>query len=206
MRERGSLVLIGPGISFEIPQPFDEFFEAIEFARPTTGNDDRLRTISGETPTRQERATAVLKWIGYGMALLAAVGLIVGFFLGFPIRGYLFLAFGAMGVCVVLFVVAMLVGLRDRFYLVPGGVAVVRRAARRGRPPRITVFSRTDSVLVYRMVSTGKTMILCFELWTHLGRVVRRAVSEREAISLLAVWQSAQEPLDDDKLEALVSC
>lgn len=204
MRENGSLVIIGSGVRFDIPQPFDEFFEAIEIARATTGNDERLKTISGEAPTRQERVLEVFKWIGYSIGILAVVGLMIGFFFGFPFRAFLSIGLSGLAIGVTFLLVALLVRLRDRFFLVPGGVAVVRRAARRGRPPRITVFSRTDSCLVYRIVSTGKSSVLCFELWTHLGRVVRRAVSEREAISLLAVWQSAQAPLEDDRLEAML--
>lgn len=205
MRESGGLAFIGPGVHFEVPPPFDEFFEAIEIAGATLNDDERLKTISGLKPTRSERIGRVIQYVAVTLGVLAAVGLFVGYFKGFPFRAYRVIAITLMGVGLAIVLLRMLIRLRARLFLVPGGVAVVRRGGRRGGRPRITVFSPADSCLVFRLVHTGKTVILVMELWTHVGKVVRRAVSERTAMSVLAVWRSAQPPLEDDRLEALVT-
>lgn len=206
MRECGGLVLLGPGVKFEIPPAFDEFFEAIEIATPFWERDGRLKTISGEAPTREERVGAVFKVIGIVIAVLLGLGFVLGFFLGFPFRAYRIIGLTLLGWTALVFLIVQLVRIRAHVYLVPGGLAVVRRPPRKGRPPRITVFSRDDSCMVFRLVSTGKTVVMMLELWTHAGRTVGRAVSQREAMSAVAVWKSGQKPLDDDRLVEVVRC
>lgn len=205
LRQVGGLVLIGPGVRLEERAAFGEFFEAIEIASPTSGGDPRLKTVSGEAPTRQERYGAVFKTIGIVMGVLLAAGLVIGFFIGLPFLIVKTLLIAAGAVVVLVYLTILLLGRRSRCFLVPGGIAIVRRGPRRGARPRITVFSASDSCLVFRLMSTGKTVVLVMELWTHVGRVVRRAVTEREAISVLAVWRSGHAPLEDDQLEAMLS-
>lgn len=205
MRECGGLVLIGPGVSFEIPAAFDEFFEAIEVATPAMYKDDRLKTMSGEAATKEERIGRVMVAIAAFVVVALVAGLIIGYFFGIPFMAYKAIGISMIVMFGVVLLVTHLIRLRARVYLVPGGLAVVRRPARKGMPPRITVFSRDDSCLVFRLVSTGKTVVMMMELWTPAGGKVARAVSQREAMSAVAVWKSAQAPLDDDRLVEVVS-
>lgn len=204
MRARGGLVLIGPGVKLDLPDAFDEFFEAIEICNAFSTGDQRLKNISGETPTRQERFGRVIKHVGLVVLAVMAAGLAFLFRHGIPSK---LVVAGGVSIFIIgltLFSIHLLTRRRARFFLVPGGIAVVRHRIRRGQPPRITIFSRNDTCLAFRLVSTGKTVILVMELWTHLGRVVRRAITEREAISVIAVWRGTQEPLEDDRLLELV--
>jgi|GEM_PF-3168588 len=206
MRERGGLILIGPGIQFDIPDAFDEFFEAIEISSLNMRPDERLKSLSGEKPTREERFSRYGKIILIVMGILFACGGVVGYFIGIPWRIVKILGIVIVAIPAFVLLVLQFVRLRSRVYLVPGGVAVVRRPPRKGRPPRITVFSRRDTVLTFRLVSNGKTVTRLMELWTPAGGTVRRGVSQREAMSAVAVWMGDQAPLDDDRLVEVVSC
>jgi hypothetical protein len=203
VRELGGLVLIGPGMRFENPEPFNELFEPIEIARPLGDETERLKTLSGAAPTRQERITWFLAIFGWVAGVALIVLMILALFRGLPIR--IAAVFGgafALVICT-LGLVVTLQRLGGRWYLVPGGLAIVRRPIRRGQPARVTVLSRADAGLTYRYVSSGKTTILVLELWTHLGKRFRRSVSEREAMSVLAAWQSSQAPPPDERLQEL---
>lgn len=202
LRAEGSLVLVGPGMSFEIPPPFVEMFEPIEIAG-LESNRDRLKILSGSAPTRQERFGGLAGFI------IGALGIGVAGFLVFAMFNLPPAIPATAGTTLLLtgVIVALAVLLQrrgGRWFLVPGGLAILRRPVRAGQPPRITVFSRPDSCLVYRYVHTGKTVMLVLELWTHAEKVLRRPVSEREAISILAAWQSPHPPPPDQRLEELL--
>ncbi len=203
LRESGGLVLMGPGLSFDAPPPFLEQFEPIEVARGLGEETERLRTLSGDAPTPQERFAWIVKVIFF----VGGVGLVIVFALAFlgmlPRVVPLIIAGNILLLGVTLVVVFALRGLTGRWYLVPGAIAIVRRPVRRGLPPRVTVLARADTCLVLRYVHTGKTTILMAELWTHLGRIVRRPVTQREAMSILAAWQSPQTPPPDERLQEL---
>lgn len=203
LHAHGSLVVLGPRMQFDVPPPFAEFFEPIEVAVGLGDQTERLKTISGEKPTREEQ----WRWVILVIAGVSVIGFLIPFGLAF-MRG---LAIREMGIISAAFLLTglIIVGilalkrLSGRWYLVPGGIAVVRRPIRRGRPARVTVLSRTDSVLAFRYVSTGKTTVLYAELWTHAGKRIRRPVSQREAISILAAWQSPLTPPPDERLQEL---
>ncbi len=201
----GGLALIGPGVKVEAPAPFEDMFEPIEITGWIGGDTERLRVLSGDAPTRQER----LMWIPRAAGIVAILGvsaIVILAFLGrFPLR-----AIPPIGavilVAALVFTIALLVQSRSgRWFLVPGGIAIVRRPVRRGLPGRVTVVSRSDSCAVLRYVSTGKTVVLMLELWTHAGKTLRRSVSNREAAAVLAAWQSPLTPPPDEKLMELVN-
>ncbi|QDV91041.1 hypothetical protein RAS2_21300 [Phycisphaerae bacterium RAS2] len=204
-RDRGGLVLIGPGVPFDMPPPFTEKFEPIEVGRGLGDETDRLKTLSGENPTREERIGKTLAWLGgiTGVALIA--GLAVGFASGQRLAAMSGLLAGAGLVAFTIVIVVALSRRGGHWFLLPGGVAVIRRPARRGGPARITVLSRDDSCLALRYIHTGKTSVLVLELWTHAGGCFRRTVTQREAISIVAAWQSPHDPPPDDKLTELVN-
>ena len=202
-RERGGLALIGPGMSFDNPPPFGEFFEPIEIARGLGDNSDELKTLSGPTPTRQERISQVFIWILWLAGLVLIIGMIVAFFRGLPTRAVLGLAGAGVLFALIMMLVVVIHRLAGRWYLLPGGIAIVRRPARRGQAPRVTVLSRAETCLALRYVSNGKTVTLKLELWTPLAKRLERPVSEREAISVLAAWQSPHRPPPDERLQEL---
>lgn len=207
LHTHGSLALLGSGIAFDAPPPFPEFFEPIEIAGRLFVERERLKTLSGTAPTRQEKGGRIALII-VGVAALA----IAGFFLLTYLFGLLaprviviLLAGNAIIAGAIAAVMLIVLGRAARWFLVPGAIAIVRRPSRRGQPARVTVIPRSAACLVFRYVSTGKTVVLHAELWTHADRVVRRAVSDREAISILAAWQSPQTPPTDEQLQEVVA-
>ena len=203
VRDSGGLALIGPGMSFETPQPFAEFFEPIEIATGLGYNSDQLKTLSGAALTKEERAARIFTWFLRLLGLVLVGGLIVAYFRGLPWK-VLTVFGGVVGlVALVLTLVFVLNRFTGRWYLLPSGIAIVRRPARRGNAARVTVLSRADTCLVFRYVSTGKTVMLKIELWTPLGKRLHRPLSEREAMSVLAAWQSPHMPPPDERLQEL---
>lgn len=204
-REHGGLVLIGPGVKFDIPPPFLEMFEAIEIGTGLGDDGERLKVLSGDAPTSQERWRRIGKWIAVTIATAFVLMFGALIFRGMPQR-VLYVVLGAIGFnALVVLGIFSIQGMGKRCFLIPGGIALVRRPVRRGQPPRITVLSRRDSCVVIRYVHHGKTVVLTLELWTHAGGKVSRAVSEREAMSLIATWQGTVTPPGDEKLMELVS-
>ncbi len=102
----------------------------------------------------------------------------------------------------VVFGVQVLSQLGGKWFLLPGAVAIVRA---RGRPSeRLVLCTRRDSCVAIRYIRSGKTTVLVAEVWLADGRSRRRAVSEREALSLLAAWQSPLPPPARERLGELV--
>lgn len=207
LHAHGSLALIGPGTALNVPPPFAEFFEPIEIAGQVFAERERLKTLSGPAPTWQEKSGRIVL-----VVLGAVVSLVLGFFVLMYLLGLLalqviviFVAGNLLIMGVVAGVILTLLSRTGRWFLVPGAIAIIRRPPRRGQPARVTVIPRTAACLVFRYVSTGKTVVLYAELWTHADRVVRRAVSDREAISILAAWQSPQTPPTDEQLQEVVA-
>lgn len=205
LREHGGLVLIGPSVKFEVPPPFSEMFEPIEISTGLSDDRERLKTISGEAPTREERWQRVGKWIAVFFGFLGVLMLWVAYLHGMPKKAVMILVPMMAGIFLLTFGIISLVRLSGRWFLIPGGIAMVRRPIRRGQPPRVTVLSRRDSCLVLRYVHAGKVTVLTAELLTHSRKTVSRALSEREAVSLVATWQGEATPPDDSKLMELVS-
>lgn len=204
-REHGGLVLLGPSIKFDVPPAFSEMFEPIEIGTGLRDDGERLKVLSGDAPTSQER----WRRVGIGIAVAFAVVFVsifgILFLRGMPQRA-LYIVFGVFGFnAMVVFGIFALQKMGKRCFLIPGGIAMLRRPVRRGQPPRITVLSRADSCMVIRYVHQGKTVVLTLELWTPARGKVTRAVSEREAMSVLATWQGSATPPTDDKLMELVS-
>jgi hypothetical protein len=205
LREHGGLVLIGPSVKFEVPPPFSEMFEPIEISTGLGDDRERLTILSGEKPTQQERLGRVGRWIALSFISSLPLLMVLAYVLGLPARAITIILLAFTGTGLIVWLAVTLGRYGDRCFLVPGGVAMIRRPVRRGRPPRVTVLSRADSCMVFRYVNQGKVVVLKMELWTHAGRTVSRAVSEREAMSVLATWQGEMTPPEDDKLMELVS-
>lgn len=205
LREHGGLVLIGPSVKFEVPPPFSEMFEPIEISTGLSDDRERLKTLSGEKPTQQERWGRVGRWIALFLVSSLPLLMFIAYLRGLPRQAIAIMMLSIGGTGAIVWLAVTLSRYGDRCFLVPGGVAMIRRPVRRGQPPRVTVLSRADSCLVFRYVTQGKTVVLKMELWTHAGRTVSRGVSEREAMSLLATWQGEMAPPDDSKLMELVS-
>ncbi len=191
------LVLIGPGMHFRLPPPFVEAFEPIQFGT----HDDQLKVLSGDAPTAQEQR----RWVIAIVLVLAGVLFVAPLALLF-LRGgagralQLFSLFAGILVVTFGFVWASQ-RIFQRWYLLPSAVAVVRPYRTEDR--RLELFTRTDSYGLLRYVHTGKTTILVLELRSLDGRRSRRSVSEREAISFLAAWQSPQAPPPIAQIRAL---
>jgi hypothetical protein len=193
----GGLAVVSPRLGIEAPAPFVEFFEPIELG----AGDAQLKTLSGDAPTRQER---VHRWL---LLVLAAAGLgVLGpFFVvllfggAYRIVMTIVLLLAANGA--IIFVAAALTSVLETWFLLPGAVAVRRN---RGRPQdRLTLLTRYDTFALLRHVAAGKAVILALELWSADGRKRRRAVSDREAISFLAAWQSPLPPPTREQLAEL---
>ena len=205
LREHGGLTLIGPDVKIDVPPPFSEMFEPIEIGTGLGDEGERLKVLSGDAPTSQERFAWIAKWIAGIAAGVVLLVFVSAFLKGMPpIAMMILLGFTVAG-GLVLWIFIAVRRLRGRCFLVPGAVALVRRPVRRGQPPRVTVLSRADTCPVIRYVYTGKTTVLTMDLLTHAGKAVSRAVSEREAMGLLATWQGNATPPADDKLMELVS-
>ncbi|MEP0845215.1 MAG: hypothetical protein HRF50_00180 [Phycisphaerae bacterium] len=195
----GGLAIIGPGIHFDVPPPFSEHFEPIQLGAA----DAQLKTLSGAAPTRQER------YAGVSLALAGAiVALVLTMMLLPTIRTGNLRLIGAplFAVATIGLTLAIVFGLRrlaGTWYLLPGAVAVVRAFGPRAE--RLALRTRLDSCLVLRYDRAGKTVGLYAELLSERARILRTRVSEREALSLLAAWQSARPPPAPQQLQELVN-
>jgi len=179
--------LLSHEVTFDTPDAFDEFFEPIEICGMFSSRNERFKAVSGEEPTREERDAPILKLLNYCVRSLLVVVLVYSRLMGLPrivqlnadrmLMAMAFVVAGAYGVHLV-------IRAQARLYLVPGGVAVVRGAIRRFRSARISVHSRMNTCLVFRKV--GRNLMM--ELWPPEGKIVRRPISEREAISVIATW------------------
>lgn len=194
---REGLILLGPRLPFDAPPPFGEFFEPIELG----ARDGQLRLLSGSAPTRQERQVRIVAYvlgIPLAIALLGALLLVLR-------RGSMRVVAVFCGVVLlvgsVVFGVQMLSRLGGRWFLLPGAVAIAR--PRGGGSGRLALCTRRDTCVLVRYVSTGKSTVLIAELWPADGRRWRRAMSHREAIGLLAAWQSPLPPPERERLGEL---
>ncbi|MDX2198828.1 MAG: hypothetical protein SF069_07635 [Phycisphaerae bacterium] len=181
------------------PPPFVEPFEPIELGE----NDPQLKTLSGAAKTSEEKSQTIALWILSiaGAAIFSAIVFSAfaagrGRFAGFVLMAAI------MGVAITVGLVMTIMSFRPEWYLVPGGVAIVRAAG--GKKPAVTIFSRQDSIVVFRYVSTGKSTFLMCEMWSKSASE-SRAVSQREAISLMAAWQSPRLPPTAEELRELAS-
>lgn len=199
----GLVILVG-NLPFEVPPSFDEFFEPIEFKFVRFASElrrDPMKMLSGEAPTRQERFVRVIGWLValvVGAALLPiAITLVAGG--QYRVLAMIFGIFAANIAIIVL--IFWLMRLAGRWYIVPRGVVIRRSFGLRRR--RLVVRDRRDTIAMFRYVSTGKSRHLILELWSPAGRRWSRPVSEREAISFLAAWQSRREPPTREQLQEL---
>lgn len=184
----GGLVLIADRVPFDNPPPFAEFFEPI----PLGSWDRRLKTLSGEAPTRQERGNRIALWIvGVIVAVLLVPLALAIIRHGWHLASVLMLGNIVLAAAVIALVVALR-NLAGRWYLLPGAVAIVRRWKQ--GPDRLLLLTPRDAWATIRYVSTGKTVVLVVELRPPTGRRLHTTVSEREAISFLAAWQSPHPP------------
>lgn len=196
----GGLAIVGPGMHFKVPPPFVEQFEPIEIGVGFLGQRRLLETPSGTTPTRQEWLTRI---VVRPLVIVGVIAFLVGlFYFRFhpPRSAVLMVTVMAGSTLLSLGVNFVAKHVRGRWFLLPGAIAVVRRPARRGAAARITILSHGDTCLVLRYMPRGKTRVLMAELWMHLGKLARKHVSQREAISILAAWQSPLDPPPEERL------
>lgn len=197
---RGGLAIVGPRMGFELPPPFREFFEPIEFGV----SDDQWNVLSGDAPTKQERVAQVGLWIGAIIGIVALVPVGLAFMnsplaftrIGMPMGGVLAAA--------VVFTVAIVWATKlsmGKWFLLPGAVAVVPYKARKGQ--RVVLLTRFEHVAVIRWVSNGKSSSLMLEFWSKGAKRYRRPVSDRTAISFLAAWQSPFAPPTPQQVQEL---
>lgn len=196
----GGLVLLGPRFDFEVPPPFTELFEPIPLSSGIGRQAAQLQTLTGPEPTRQERKNIVVNRLLDAIAGLIVLGLLFG---PFPRSQRILLLLAANGAIAAL-VAALIVWLRrirGRWFLLPAAVAIVGGI---GRPPGALIrLTRFDAFAVLRKVHTGKATVLVLELVSITGRGYRHAVTDREAISFLAAWQSPRPPPSLEELREL---
>jgi len=186
-------VFISTGVKLDPPPPFDEFFEPIPFELAFGGDlENRLRDLSGQKPTREERMRPVGMFIVGLVALLTCGGLAFAMFQSHSIRIVFIVLAMVLLNGLILAIIFALLRLRGKWHLIPGGVAIVRRYARPMR--RLTLLTPRDAVATLRYVSTGKTVILTLTLWTYDGKRYAAGVSQRQALGFLAAWQSSHPP------------
>lgn len=190
----GGLVLIGPRTKFDVPPPFEHLFEPIELG----SDDDRLKTLSGAAPTRQERIKHAAIWTLATIGFLFLAAIVAGLWFGLSRFVATFLLGVLIFVAVLLLLVRHLAGFVRTWYLMPGSVAIVRRL-RRGRS-RITILTRFNACGMLRYVYTGKVVMLMLELISLDGRREAIPVSDREASSFLAAWRSPHPPPEREQL------
>src|SRR5262245_8912565 len=124
----GGLILIGPRTKFEVPPPFEHLFEPIALG----SDDERLKTLSGEKPTRQECLNRFALWALATLGFLLFVTITAGLWFGFSrfiatILLAMFTFFAVLGT-----MVKYAAEFVRTWYLLPGSVAILRRL-RRGR-------------------------------------------------------------------------
>jgi len=191
----GGLILLGPGLRFETPPPFTELFEPIQLGTA----DDRLKTLSGEVPTREERINRVVirVFTAFGVVLFGCI--VLALMRGMSQYLLIRLIAVAAGAGLLAFTIRAIVRWRSTWYLLPAAVAIVSH--RRNRP--LTLVTRFDACAIIRYVHTGKTVIRMLELISQAGKRRSTPVSEREAASFLAAWQSPHSPPKADQLNEL---
>ncbi|MBL8877722.1 MAG: hypothetical protein JNG88_01280 [Phycisphaerales bacterium] len=196
----GGLAIIGPRMGFEIPPPFREFFEPIEFGV----SDDQWNVLSGDAPTKQERITRVALWIFAILGIIALVPMVI-VLMGSPLAfTRIGLPMGGMLIGVAIFTVAIVWATKlsmGRWFLLPGAVAIVPHSRRSG--PRVVLLTRHEHVAVIRWVSNGKSSTLMLEFWNNGKKRYHRPVSDRTAISFLAAWQSPLPPPTPEQVREL---
>jgi len=194
----GGLILVGPRVRLEVPPPFEHLFEPIQIG----AGDERFKTLSGEKPTRQERMNRIAVWIlaPVGLAVLMTLGFIL--WIGAPRRIAAMIFAIATGAALLAFVARHTVDIFKTWYVLPGSIAIVRRFRRRRE--RLTILSRFNACAILRYVHAGKVVLLMLELITLDGRREAIAVTEREAISVLAAWQSPHPPPTPAQLRELI--
>lgn len=203
MLNRGApegLAIVGPRMSYEIPKPFCEFFEPIEFGV----SDDQWNVLSGDAPTRQEQITRVAAWVFAVVGLIAMVPVVLSFMYSGHILSRITLPIAGAIVGALVFTGAIVWIVRiatGKWFLLPGAVAIIPHKPRNGR--RVELLTRQNCIAVIRLVSNGKSSTLMLELWTPDGRRYRRPVSDRTAISFLAAWQSPLAPPTVDQVQEL---
>lgn len=196
----GGLAVLAAEVGFSAPSPFVEPFEPIQLGR----RDPQLRVLSGADNTKQEKQMLVVGWVLTVVGLGVAIWLAVAYLMGRGRHFGLIFAILFVATPAVCGLVVALQTLGKRWYLVPSGVAIIGGRGPDGRQ-RLEMCTRLNSVPVFRMVSTGKTTILMVEMLRIDGRRFRKAVSEREALSLLAAWQSPLDPPPAEQLAELAS-
>jgi hypothetical protein len=201
MQESGGLVFIGRRVKLELADPYNEFFEPIKICRTLPYSDTRLKTITGDAPMEDERAQAIFQAIAIGFPFTIAFLWIGGFFLGLSQELINFAGFITTVVAMVFYFAVFLGPGLGRYYLVPGGIVIVRRSIWPWRPPKINMFSRHDTCVAFRVIIIGGLITFGIDLWTHDGKFARHCIRERDAVSIIAVWQGTQEPLDDVRLK-----
>lgn len=199
----GGLVVIGPGTGIEAPSAFAERFEPVLL---TGGMDDRseqLMLLAGSKTTREDRARRVLAVVVTLMAVVLTAGFVIGLLHGMALSA---LALIGVWVFLMLAVGSLVIWIRrlgGRWFVVPGGVAIIGGPGR--HRDELRLFTRHDAAVLLRMIRTGKTHTLSLELVTRGARARRRPVSQREALAFLAAWQSTQPPPTPEQLQELLS-
>lgn len=188
------LVLIHHTTSVEAPPPFEHFFEPIELG----ANERQMRTLSGEADTREER---ISRWgVAVGLLLVPAlvIPLLMLLFQRGLVRQMLIVILVLAGVAGFIVVAVNLRNFFERWFLVPGGVVIWRRSNDPQR--RVRLLRRADYVAVIRVVQAGQVPVRMLELMTPDGKFHRRSVSDRDAASFLAAWQSSHPPPTHEQL------
>jgi hypothetical protein len=197
------LVLIHSALKLTPPPAFDEMFEPIPLDGSTGDDAPQMLAITGVNRTREERMQRVgLVLIGV-LLLCALVPLLTFAIVGRATRPLL-VFFGLLaGIAGLVFCVKFVQGLGRRWYVVPGGTAIVSRGVRDAE--RVEIRTRSDTVATLRLVSNGKATFRVLELFTADGRRLRQVISERESIAFLAGWASRQTPPSAEMLAEVVA-
>lgn len=192
------LVVLGPGVPFTPPLPFTEAFEPVELGAA----DERLKILSGDAPTRQEVQTRRALWVVLpGVALLFLAGAIAAYIRARPQIQVLapIAIFFAIVIATLAATIRWALGWRGRWYLLPAAVAIIYR---RKKPP-LKLLTRFNTCALIRYVNAGKTVVLALELLSRDSTRSMTSITQREAVSFLAAWQSPHAPPDPDELTEL---
>jgi hypothetical protein len=203
LHESGGLILFGTEMPFQAPPPFNEMFEPIEIGSGRGGNAADLDVLSEDSQASLRR----LMWLRWGIAgfgiLLAVVPILFIRINRIPVHAIsiVVLAFALCGMAV--FALTLFVPNRDRWFIIPGALAIQHRPTRRNRDPGVTVLTPKNACLILRHVESGSTVTLVLELWSSDESIYRCAVTERESMGILAAWQSSHAPPTEDRLREL---
>lgn len=197
-RSPGGLAIVAPGLSFETPPAFTEFFEPIQFG---VGAEE-LKTLSGAAPTRNERQLRVIAWILGVVGVIAVTALLVSWLATGSARIVGIIGGMIAFTIVLIMLVVSLQRLFGSWFLLPSAVAIARYFP---KPTKLSIFSRRETLAMIRLVSNGKTVMLMLELILPTGKRRATSVSDREAISFLAAWQSPHDPPTREQLSELAA-